>query len=117
MALSLDRLFETIVNQGVSEAWLVEGKPPLFRVGDTLHEGVMPPLTRTDVELPLTLKPHWLAAFKQRRLVEYSIVYGEALTHFRLTMVKVGRSSLALIRREAAGADDGAAHPSRVPSG
>lgn len=101
MALSLDRLFETIINQNVSEAWLVEGKPPLFRVGDDLREGVMPPLTRSDVQLPLTLKSNWQRAFNERGVAEYSIVYGDVQAHFRLTILKVGKSSLALIRREA----------------
>jgi hypothetical protein len=90
MSFAIDRLLETIVKQHATEAWVVEGKPPFFRIDGSLRKALIPPLVRSDLEVLLNLEPLWKDNCSANGVADGEITYNDNYTPFGISFMNVG---------------------------
>jgi Tfp pilus assembly ATPase PilU len=98
MAVEIPRVLQTMVSQNAAEAWLVTGRPLMFRIDGQLREAVEPVLAEQDAEVILAPKPHLRAVYEKSGMVEFPVSFGQAAL-FHVTVMTVCGMPLTVIRR------------------
>jgi len=98
MGVEIPRVLQTMVNQNASEAWLVTGRPLMFRIDGQLREAVDSVLTEEDAEAILIPRPDLATVFQNAGLVEFPVRFGPD-ARFDVTVMAVCGMPLTVIRR------------------
>jgi Tfp pilus assembly pilus retraction ATPase PilT len=97
MPVEIARVMQTMLGQNASEAWLVTGRPLMFRIDGQLREAVEPVLTEEDAEVILAPRPDLLAAYQKSGLVDFPVRFGPN-AHFDVTVMTVCGMPTTVIR-------------------
>jgi Tfp pilus assembly pilus retraction ATPase PilT len=99
MPIELDRILETAVNQNAAEAWLLPGKPLLFRIDDCLRGALINPVSAEDVEQIFVKESR--AKYDAKGFVDFALTYGTSYENYAVFAVSVFKTSdgpIAILR-------------------